>query len=118
MKITAVLLLLVCLFAAVFLKVSWLIVGFLLLIVLFVLLGASSGAPEKSRTGTKEKKEVEILHPVVYEDVGGPSLYPESVQIVHRHAKDVQNPFEKLGIGVGTVGGAFARGIKKIIGED
>lgn len=121
MNTTAVLLLLTCLIAAAFLKVSWLILGFLLLLVIFAMLLVPSGTPAKQKAGTvaKEKKEVEILHPVVYEDVGGPAMYPESVQIVHlKNALSHKSNYAKVGASVGVVTGAIGKGLKKLIGSD
>ena len=102
-----------------FIKVSWLILGFLLIVILAMVLMNIGSEKPASYVAKSEQKEIEVLHPVVYEDVGGPGMYPTTVKITHRKGALMhRGPIERIGFGVGVVFKSLIKGIRKGFGDE
>lgn len=106
-------LLLVCLALAFYAKLDWLVTILAVCTALAALI--PSGKPAKMRSNAPAKEEDEtILHPVIYEDVGGPSMYPEYQEITVKQGwpPDLQ---QKFGSSLGALLHVGKKGVKKVL---
>ncbi|NYZ80123.1 hypothetical protein H0N95_02630 [Candidatus Micrarchaeota archaeon] len=79
MSSRVLLLMLICLLIAFYLKMSWLMT---LICGALVILGIASIEPKKTAKKPAPKGEQEIIYPVIYEDTGdAPYLFPEKFEV-------------------------------------
>ena len=110
--------LLTVLFLSVFLKIEWLTVLLLVFVIVYSLaiLGASPSRPAPGGSGSGKPKQV--LHPVIYEDIGGPALYPSEMSVkIFTKAEEELDAGGKFSQSGGVVARSFVSGVKKLFKE-
>ena len=110
--------LLTVLFLSVFLKIEWLTVLLLVFIIVYALaiLGATPSKPASS--GSSSGKPKQVLHPVIYEDIGGPALYPSEMSIkIFTKAEQALDTGGKISTAGGVVVRSVLTGAKKLFKE-